>query len=88
MDAELNVDEFTEEQRECFTKKELKRLKDFYKRCVAECNVEFEDSINKAKNREEQKMNIRNMIIQDFEECGLYDANHLYCVGKALVMNC
>ena len=33
-------------------------------------------------------MNIRNMIIQDFEECGLYDANHLYCVGKALVMNC
>jgi hypothetical protein len=29
MDAELNVDEFTEEQKECFTKKELKRLKDF-----------------------------------------------------------
>jgi hypothetical protein len=32
-------------------------------------------------------MNIRNMIIQDFEECGLYDANHLYCVGKALFPN-
>ena len=88
MDTELNVDEFTPEQRECFTENEIKLLKDFYKRCVAECNVEFEDSLNKAQNRDEEKNNIRNMIIQDFCDCGhLYDPNHLYVIGKALVMN-
>jgi len=88
MDAELNVDEFTQEQRECFTENEIKRLKDFYKRCVAECNVEFEDSLNKTKDRDEEKIKIRNMIIHDFCDCDhLYDPNHLYVIGKVLVMN-
>jgi hypothetical protein len=66
MDKEINIDKFTKAQKEFFTKKELKKLKKFYKKCIIECNYIFNDRLSKSKNSDKEKINIRNIIIHIF----------------------
>ena len=45
MDAELNVDELTQDQRDCFTEDDLECFKVFYKEKISEYNENFEEHL-------------------------------------------